>query len=228
MTTQDSSRRYDALNPQAVLEALDAVGLHGDGRVLQLNSYENRVFQVFLEDGSAVVAKFYRPGRWSDAQILEEHGFALELAEAEVPVVAPRVLQAADASSPRVVLSGEPATLARTEVAGRVHRFAVAPRCAGREPELEDPEVTSAFQVGGWQRIADWLPWMVMDQRPGHLFYRAVTRKHARVEDLPRPIVDYTERRFPKFLTPPDQWEAKNVSSFDVYKALRKPLPQKP
>ena len=97
-----------------------------------------------------------------------------------------------------------------------------------RLSELEDPEVTSAFQVGGWQRIADWLPWMVMDQRPGHLFYRAVTRKHARVEDLPRPIVDYTERHFPKFLTPPDQWEAKNVSSFDVYKALRKPRPQKP
>jgi len=75
---------YLNLGPQQVLDALDAVGLRGDGRILQLNSYENRVFQVFLEDGvpgrEAVVAKFYRPGRWSDAQILEEHAFALELA----------------------------------------------------------------------------------------------------------------------------------------------------
>jgi Ser/Thr protein kinase RdoA (MazF antagonist) len=72
-------------------DSLDAVGLRGDGRMLQLNSYENRVFQVFLEDGDVVVAKFYRPGRWSDAQILEEHSFALELAAAEVPVVPPLV-----------------------------------------------------------------------------------------------------------------------------------------
>jgi Ser/Thr protein kinase RdoA (MazF antagonist) len=62
--------------------AARGVFLRGDGRLLQLNSYENRVFQVMLEDGRAVVAKFYRPGRWSDAQILEEHAFARELAEA--------------------------------------------------------------------------------------------------------------------------------------------------
>ena len=84
---------YAELDPGLVLEALDALGLRGDGRLLQLNSYENRVFQVFLEDGEVVVAKFYRPGRWSDAQILEEHAFARELAAAEVPVVAPLVLQ---------------------------------------------------------------------------------------------------------------------------------------
>ena len=135
---------YADLTPQQVLDALDAVGLRGDGRILQLNSYENRVFQVFLEDGSAVVAKFYRPGRWSDAQILEEHAFALELAEAEVPVVPPRVLVA---TGPRgasdfrashdstVALLGDPPTLAR--LGG--HRYAVADRCAGREPELEAP-----------------------------------------------------------------------------------------
>jgi len=68
---------FSNLDPQQVLASLDAVGLRGDGRILQLNSYENRVFQVFLEDGRVVVAKFYRPGRWSDAQIVEEHAFAL-------------------------------------------------------------------------------------------------------------------------------------------------------
>ena len=127
---------YSQLDPQQVLDALDAVGLRGDGRVLQLNSYENRVFQVFLEephDGhSAVVAKFYRPGRWSDAQILEEHSFALELAAAEVPVVPPLVLPMAAVG---VQLLGRPPTLA----CGFGHRYGVSARCAGREPELEDP-----------------------------------------------------------------------------------------
>jgi Ser/Thr protein kinase RdoA (MazF antagonist) len=122
------------LTPQQVLDALDAVGLRGDGRILQLNSYENRVFQVLLEDGRAVVAKFYRPGRWSDAQILEEHAFALELAAAEVSVVPPLVLGPAEA--PEVVLCGDPPTLARVHE----HRFAVADRCAGRTPELEAPD----------------------------------------------------------------------------------------
>ena len=91
----DTPRAYADLTPSHVLDALDAVGFRGDGRILQLNSYENRVFQVFIEDGSAVVAKFYRPQRWSDAQILEEHAFALELAQAEVPVVPPLALHAA-------------------------------------------------------------------------------------------------------------------------------------
>ena len=72
---------YADLTPSEVLDALDAVGFRGDGRMLQLNSYENRVFQVMLEGGDAVVAKFYRRARWSDAQIAEEHSFALELAE---------------------------------------------------------------------------------------------------------------------------------------------------
>ena len=123
---------YAGLDPQQVLDALDAVGLRGDGRVLQLNSYENRVFQVFLEDGSTVVAKFYRPGRWTDAQILEEHAFALELAQAEVAVVPPLVLQVAASG---VQLLGAPPTLA----CGFGHRYTAATRCAGREPEMEDP-----------------------------------------------------------------------------------------
>ncbi|MCA0240353.1 MAG: serine/threonine protein kinase [Proteobacteria bacterium] len=124
---------YQALTPALVLDALDAAGLRPDGRLLQLNSYENRVYQAFLEDGQAVVAKFYRPGRWSDEQILEEHAFALELAAAEVPVIAPLQLPAADGSA---------TTLARWQPApGQpAYRYSVSPRCAGREPELEQPE----------------------------------------------------------------------------------------
>ena len=133
---------YSDLDPQQVLDALDAVGLRGDGRVLQLNSYENRVFQIFLEDANstqtAVVAKFYRPGRWSDAQIIEEHGFALELAAAEVPVVPPLTLHARDGVAGLRVI-GDPPTLACLDTPAGGHRYTVARRCAGREPELEDP-----------------------------------------------------------------------------------------
>jgi len=92
---------------------------------------------VFLDDGRAVVTKFYRPHRWSDDQILEEHSFALELAAAEVPVVAPLVLSAHRGTGLR--LAGEPATLACLQHGTALHRFSVSPRCAGREPELEDP-----------------------------------------------------------------------------------------
>jgi Ser/Thr protein kinase RdoA (MazF antagonist) len=114
---------FGGLTPQQVLDALDAAGVRGDGRILQLNSYENRVFQLFLEDGSAVVTKFYRPGRWSDAQILEEHAFALELAAAEVPVVPPRRLHdtAETGASLRLLPSGAPtlACLDRMRDGGR-------------------------------------------------------------------------------------------------------------
>jgi Ser/Thr protein kinase RdoA (MazF antagonist) len=129
---------YAALDPLVVLQALDAVGLHGDGRLMQLNSYENRVFQVHLDDGSAVVVKFYRPARWSDEQIVEEHQFACELAEAGVPVVAPRTLQAARTD---VVCSGPAATLAHWAHEGHVWRYAVSDRHGGRAPELEDHSV---------------------------------------------------------------------------------------
>ena len=118
---------FDRLTPQAVLDALDAVGKRGDGRLLQLNSYENRVFQVMLEDGGAVVAKFYRPGRWSDAQIAEEHAFAADLAAAEVPVVAPLILP-----------DGQ--TLAHALIDGQPFRVAVYARRSGHGPELDQPE----------------------------------------------------------------------------------------
>ncbi|MDP1646832.1 MAG: serine/threonine protein kinase [Rubrivivax sp.] len=136
---------YSQLTPRQVLDSLDAVGLRGDGRILQLNSYENRVFQVFLEDGRAVVAKFYRPGRWSNEQIVEEHAFALELAAAEVSVVPPLVLRA-EPDVPGLVLHGDPPTLACHSVDGITHRYTVADRCAGREPELDDPATLA--QIG--------------------------------------------------------------------------------
>src|ERR1700676_557641 len=84
-----SDAPYSALSPETVLDAIEAVGHRCDGRVLALNSYENRVYQIGIEDGEPVVAKFYRPGRWTDAAIREEHAFAGELAGQEIPVVAP-------------------------------------------------------------------------------------------------------------------------------------------
>ena len=70
---------YSRLDPAMVLDALDSVGMHGDGRLLALNSYENRVYHVGREEGGPVVVKFYRPQRWSGAAILEEHAFVAEL-----------------------------------------------------------------------------------------------------------------------------------------------------
>ena len=138
---------YADLTPDEVLAALEAVGFNGDGRILQLNSYENRVFQVMLEDGGSVVAKFYRPGRWSHAQIVEEHQFALELEAAEVPVVAPLVLHARSPAVDLLPIPG-PATLALLRAASGTHRFSVSPRRAGRAPELEDDSVLR--RLGGF------------------------------------------------------------------------------
>ena len=138
MTTAPSETPYAGLGPDIVLDALDAVGLRGDGRLIQLNSYENRVFQVFLEDGRVIVSKFYRPGRWSDAQILEEHAFANELAEREIPVaeVWPLSIDMASRLANQVSLIGT--TLAQLDTPLGVYRFSVSARLAGRAPELED------------------------------------------------------------------------------------------
>jgi Ser/Thr protein kinase RdoA (MazF antagonist) len=138
---------YADLTPSEVLDALDAVGFRGDGRILQLNSYENRVFQVMLEGGDAVVTKFYRRARWSDAQIVEEHSFALELAAAEVPVVAPCILENS-AADVRLLPEPGPATLALRPGPEGLHRYSVSPRQAGRSPELEDDAVL--VRLGGF------------------------------------------------------------------------------
>jgi Ser/Thr protein kinase RdoA (MazF antagonist) len=111
---------YATLTPDRILDALDAVGVRGDGRLIALNSYENRVYLAHCDDAPSVVVKFYRPGRWTDAQIAEEHAFVAELADREVPAVAP------------MVLGGR--TLHRD---GEL-RFSVYPRRGGRTPELDD------------------------------------------------------------------------------------------
>lgn len=83
---------YTSLTPDTLLDAVDDCGYQTDGHLLALNSYENRVYQVGIEDQPPMVVKFYRPGRWSDEAILEEHAFALELADREIPVVAPQLI----------------------------------------------------------------------------------------------------------------------------------------
>ena len=110
---------YAGLSPDLILDAVADAGFEPDGRMLALGSYENRVYQIGIEDDVPLVAKFYRPARWSDAAIDEEHDFALELADAELPVVAP------------LVLDGE----SLLEYAG--FRFSLYPRQGGRSPELE-------------------------------------------------------------------------------------------
>ena len=111
---------YAGLTPDVVLNAIESTGRKCDGRMLALNSYENRVYQIWLDDASLIVAKFYRPQRWSDAQILEEHAFVHELAEREIPVVAPTVLENAT-------------TLSHFQD----FRFSIYPKQGGRAPELE-------------------------------------------------------------------------------------------
>lgn len=112
---------YATLTPDRILDALDAVGIRGDGRLLALNSYENRVYLVYCDDDRSVVVKFYRPQRWTDDEIREEHAFVQELVEREIPAVAPLVL-------------GD-----RTLQHDGDLRFAVYPRRGGRTPELDDP-----------------------------------------------------------------------------------------
>ena len=111
---------FSRLEPDAILDAVESTGVRCDGRLLALNSYENRVYQVGLEDAPAIVVKFYRPARWTDAAILEEHAFAAELVAAELPVVAPL-----------------PDVDEKTLHKHAGFRFAIYPRRGGRAPELD-------------------------------------------------------------------------------------------
>jgi Ser/Thr protein kinase RdoA (MazF antagonist) len=119
----DQTLAYQTLDPDRILDAVESTGLRCDGHLHALNSYENRVYQIGLEDGGFIIAKFYRPARWSDEAIREEHAFSLELAEREIPVVAPL----------------------RDDNGETLHchegfRFALFPRRGGRWPELDNPD----------------------------------------------------------------------------------------
>lgn len=120
---------YAALSPDLVIDAVEATGRVSDARILALNSYENRVYQVGIEDAVPVIAKFYRPNRWSDAQIREEHAFCVELRDADLPVVAP--------------LAGEDGDTLFTHAG---FRYALFPRKGGQAPEPGDPE--QAHRIG--------------------------------------------------------------------------------
>ncbi|GGY02208.1 serine/threonine protein kinase [Paludibacterium paludis] len=113
---------FSGLTPDCLLSALESIGLRPDGRLLALNSYENRVYQIGMDEDPPLIAKFYRPGRWSDEAILEEHAFSLELAGQEVPVVPP--------------LAFDGRTLHHVDG----HRFALFARQGGRVPDLDREE----------------------------------------------------------------------------------------
>jgi Ser/Thr protein kinase RdoA (MazF antagonist) len=138
---------YADLTPDCLLDAIDSLGMRCDGRLLQLNSFENRVYQIGFEDGSQRIAKFYRPGRWSDAAILEEHAFTIELAEREIPAVPPLSCNGQTLhpfECPQGVAIQRPPT--EGELAARPwsvhegHRFALFARQGGRSPDIEREE----------------------------------------------------------------------------------------
>ena len=122
-TSDHTGHPFDTLTPDAVIDAIESTGRTSDLRIFPLNSYENRVYQVGIEGGAPLIVKFYRPERWSEAAIREEHDFTRELLEAELPVVAPM----ADDSGNTLLRFGE-------------FRFALFPRVGGHVPDLDQPE----------------------------------------------------------------------------------------
>lgn len=118
-----SNLPYQTLTPDVILNAVESAGYRCDGRLLALNSYENRVYQIGMESGEAIIAKFYRPNRWENAAIREEHAFTKELADRELPVVTAY----ADSQGETLHIYEE-------------FRFALYPKRPGRMPELDQPE----------------------------------------------------------------------------------------
>lgn len=123
LSSGGATHAFAGLTPECALDALHAAGFQCDGRLLALNSYENRVYQLGMEDGPPLIAKFYRPQRWTDAAILEEHHFVRELVAQEIPVVP--ALVSADGQSLHQY---------------QEFRFSVFPRQGGRAPELDKPQ----------------------------------------------------------------------------------------
>ena len=122
MTNKLAPQSYSQLDPDTIINAIESLGYLSDQRILALNSYENRVYQVGIEEQSPVIVKFYRPARWTDDMIQEEHNFTIELANNDIPVVPPVVIN--------------------KQSLFRFHdyRFAVYPRFGGYAPELDNPE----------------------------------------------------------------------------------------
>lgn len=114
---------YENLSPELILDAIESIGFHCNGSLFPLNSYENRVYQIGIEDDAPLIAKFYRPQRWNDDAILEEHQFATELFSHEIPIVTP-------------IAIADQQTLHKHEN----YRFAVFPRRGGRALELDNTE----------------------------------------------------------------------------------------
>lgn len=127
----DAAHPYQHLTPDVVLDAVESVGFQVNGRLFPLNSYENRVYQVGLEDAEPLIAKFYRPERWSQAQLAEEHEFVAELAEAEVPVVGALPL-------------AEGSYLGHW----KEFTFALYPQRGGQAPDVSLPD--TLFRIGQW------------------------------------------------------------------------------
>lgn len=123
MTDIEALDSYKHLGPDQILDAVESAGFRCDGHVSALNSYENRVYQIGIEESKPVIAKFYRPQRWSDESILEEHAYTLELAEQEIPAISPFK----DENGQSLFHPG-------------AYRFAIYARVGGRAPELDDPE----------------------------------------------------------------------------------------
>ncbi|MCK9502675.1 MAG: serine/threonine protein kinase [Porticoccaceae bacterium] len=124
MTESPSVHPFDRLSPDLIMDAIQSTGLWCDGRLFPLNSYENRVYQVGIEDSQPIIAKFYRPQRWTDAQILEEHSFCFELVDQELPVVPPLVMPGDGGQSSLGHYQG--------------FRFALYTRRGGHAPELDN------------------------------------------------------------------------------------------
>jgi Ser/Thr protein kinase RdoA (MazF antagonist) len=176
--TDSAPAPFDALGPDAVFAAAESIGIEPSGRLFALNSYENRVYQLGDEEGALWVLKFYRPARWNDAQIGEEHDFTFELAEAELPVAAP------------IRRDG------RSLFVHRRLRFAAFPYLGGRAPELDDPATLTLLgrtlarmhAIGATARFA---------HRPALTLERLGTQACERVMDsgfLPDALVDQYAR----------------------------------
>ena len=120
---KNTQHPFETLTPSFVMDAVESLDYVCDGRIFALNSYENRVYQVGIEDAEPLIAKFYRPDRWSEAQITEEHHFSIELLEHELPVVAP------------LCRNGQ------SLFYWQGFHFALVPRQGGHAPELSNPDV---------------------------------------------------------------------------------------